>query len=290
MPEPVLEFRTFVAAERACHAAARSMSEDHGCALHSHDFHEVFWVDHGRGIHLVNGEERALETGLLVAVAASDVHGFTALPGQTFRLVNVAFALDTWRYMIDRYAPTRGDLMQRPIGEREFRLTASALAELTLVAREVLKGKLDRRAAERFLLNVLYLADRSGDGEFPNNAPRWLCDACLAIRDKRRFVRGTQAFVKLCGYSAEHVARQTRRFLGKTPTDVVNAARLEWAAQRLGECDDAVVDVALECGFGNLAHFYRLFRNHYGTSPAEYRRRQQELLAPLPERRARTAE
>jgi AraC family cel operon transcriptional repressor len=286
MVATVLEFQSFVTPETACHAAARSMSEAAGVALHSHDFHELFWVEQGEGYHLVNGQRRPLQPGTFVAVAASDVHGFAVDRGHTFRLVNVAFARETWRYLLERYPSARGDLMQRPLADREFRLSSSELAELALSAHELLSGRLDRRATERFLLNALYVADRVSSAEFPADTPRWLIEACVAIREKRRFVKGTQTFVKLCGHSAEHVARETRRWLDKTPTDLVNAARLDWASGRLAETDDPVLEVALECGYANLAHFYRLFRAQFRTSPAEYRRRQQQLLSPLPEQRA----
>ena len=44
----------------------------------------------------------------------------------------------------------------------------------------------------------------------------------------------------------------------------------------LASCGEAkpvvkVIDIALECGFNNIAYFNRLFSKVYGTSPSEYR-------------------
>jgi AraC family cel operon transcriptional repressor len=284
MTVPELEFQTILAPHAVCHAARRSMTNSNVSTLHTHDFHEFFWIDQGKGMHLVNGERRELCPGMLVAVAAEDVHGFSVAEGDVLRLVNVAFGRETWSYLLERYRPHLGDVFRRPSAERQFALSPGDAAELASAGREVVSGTLDLRAAERFLLNVLYLAERSETSEFPARAPGWLVAACRGIRDKKRFVKGTNAFVRLCGMSAEHVAREARRWLGKTPTEIVNGARLEWAATRLGETDQPIIEIALECGYGNLAHFYRLFRAEYRTSPAEYRRRQQRLLEPEPPR------
>jgi AraC-like DNA-binding protein len=35
--------------------------------------------------------------------------------------------------------------------------------------------------------------------------------------------------------------------------------------------DEKIIDIALECGFNNIAYFNRLFVKKYGMSPSEYR-------------------
>jgi AraC family cel operon transcriptional repressor len=67
------------------------------------------------------------------------------------------------------------------------------------------------------------------------------------------------------------VNRTVRRCGGQTATDVVNGLRLERAALRLRMTTDGILDVALDCGFGNLGHFYRCFRGRFGMTPKAYR-------------------
>jgi AraC family cel operon transcriptional repressor len=71
----------------------------------------------------------------------------------------------------------------------------------------------------------------------------------------------------------EHLARQVRQHLHKTPTDIVNEARLAHAASELQSSGRAITEIALECGVENLSHFYKLFREHFGCTPRQYRLR-----------------
>lgn len=58
---------------------------------------------------------------------------------------------------------------------------------------------------------------------------------------------------------------------GKTLPQYVNELRVGRACSRLAEADDKVADIALDCGFQNLANFNRQFQRLMGASPREYR-------------------
>jgi AraC-like DNA-binding protein len=55
---------------------------------------------------------------------------------------------------------------------------------------------------------------------------------------------------------------------------VVDAWRFRTATTLLTSTDVNVLDVALECGYSDHAHFTRAFRRWSGCSPTEFRRRQ----------------
>jgi AraC family cel operon transcriptional repressor len=249
--------------------------------VHEHDFHEVFWIDDGEGWHLVNGERRKLSPGALTLVRSDDRHGFQADEGKSFRLINVAFPRKTWSYLVRRYAPAMGDPMHTDLAGREFLLSAPHLTELGIMTGELIGGARSASSVDRFLLNLLYLLTVARPAAATSaEIPAWLREACRGIGDPRLFPEGTSALVRLSGRSAEHVAREVRRWLGKTPTDVVNEARLAHAAARLTETDDAILRIAFDCGFENVSHFYRLFRTQYGATPGQYRARRHRLVDP----------
>ena len=82
---------------------------------------------------------------------------------------------------------------------------------------------------------------------------------------------GVENFLRLCGRSREHVARTVRQHLGTTPTEHVNRLRMAHARRQLEMGDRDILEVALDCGIGNLSHFYDLFRRDTGTTPRAYR-------------------
>jgi AraC family transcriptional regulator len=75
------------------------------------------------------------------------------------------------------------------------------------------------------------------------------------------------------GLSPYHFLRTFERLTGVTPHQYVLRARLRQAALRLVSGRDKIVDVALDCGFGDLSNFNRAFRAEFGLTPRAYRLR-----------------
>ncbi len=75
------------------------------------------------------------------------------------------------------------------------------------------------------------------------------------------------------GLSPYHFLRTFERLTGVTPHQYVLRARLREAALRLVSQRDRILDVALQCGFGDLSNFNRAFRAEFGLSPRAYRLR-----------------
>ena len=60
---PRLRLHEFARRGEAYHFARVSFFAPPATTVHRHDFYEVFWVEHGRGTHLVNGLRRELHPG-----------------------------------------------------------------------------------------------------------------------------------------------------------------------------------------------------------------------------------
>ncbi len=58
---------------------------------------------------------------------------------------------------------------------------------------------------------------------------------------------------------------------GRTRPEYVNALRIGRACELLSDDKWKVADIAMECGFANLANFNRHFRKITKLSPREYR-------------------
>jgi transcriptional regulator GlxA family with amidase domain len=67
---------------------------------------------------------------------------------------------------------------------------------------------------------------------------------------------------------SRYFSRRTR----KTFTAFVNEIRLNYASQLLIENILSISQVCFECGFNNLSHFNRQFRNAYRMNPFLYRK------------------
>ena len=66
--------------------------------------------------------------------------------------------------------------------------------------------------------------------------------------------------------------RLFRENLHMSPVEYMTSFRLRKACQRLAESDESITQIAYSCGLGSSSYFGKLFREHFGSSPAAYRK------------------
>jgi AraC-like DNA-binding protein len=71
--------------------------------------------------------------------------------------------------------------------------------------------------------------------------------------------------------SPYHFLRTFERVTGVTPHQYVLRSRLREAAMRLVVDPDKVLDIAFDCGFGDVSNFNHAFRAEFGVAPRTYR-------------------
>jgi AraC family transcriptional regulator len=110
----------------------------------------------------------------------------------------------------------------------------------------------------------------------PNAAPAGaLARVTLAVR---RIERNPAAGLNLASLAREarlspyHFLRTFQKLTGVTPHQFILRKRLRNAALRLAAETTFVLDIALDCGFGDLSNFNHAFRAEFGVSPTSFRR------------------
>jgi AraC-like DNA-binding protein len=86
--------------------------------------------------------------------------------------------------------------------------------------------------------------------------------------EKTRVVRSTE-LEAVTGLTRYDLARQFRLMCGTSPYRYLIMRRLEYARAQIPR-RRPLVEVALEAGFADQAHFSRMFRATYGLTPARY--------------------
>ena len=72
------------------------------------------------------------------------------------------------------------------------------------------------------------------------------------------------------GLTRYDLARQFRIMCGTSPYRYLLMRRLDFARQQLAQ-SRSLVEVAIEAGFADQAHFSRMFKAAFGITPARYR-------------------
>jgi AraC-like DNA-binding protein len=81
-----------------------------------------------------------------------------------------------------------------------------------------------------------------------------------------------ESLAREAGLSPYHFLRTFQAVTGVTPHQYILRTRLREAAIRLVQEPGPVIDIALDCGFGDLSNFNHSFRAEFGLSPRAYRR------------------
>ena len=66
-------------------------------------------------------------------------------------------------------------------------------------------------------------------------------------------------------------SRFFKRHTGRTFSRFVNEAKIARACRCLVESEETILTISLECGFGSLSHFNRIFMEYKGCSPGRWR-------------------
>jgi AraC family cel operon transcriptional repressor len=244
---------------------------------HGHDFAEFLWVEEGRGIHRINGKRVEMKAGDAAMIRPSDRHALIALPGEVFRLQNIAFNRETLDRLQSTYFSHKAVWFWTN-GALPFTTTLDSEQRAALRAEYegMRQAPRDQLTIDSFLLNLFRLLGRSHEAH--SGCPDWLEHAIRRFESEDDLAGGVQRFFQLAGRSPEHVARTMQKHCGISPTEWVNTRRLEHATRLLESSSLPVTEVAAICGFENLSYFHRCFRARQGTTPRSHRMRKREVM------------
>jgi AraC-like DNA-binding protein len=116
----------------------------------------------------------------------------------------------------------------------------------------------------------------ANDGKQPNEdaAASTLARVTRSVRaiERAEGALSLAVMARVAGLSPYHFLRTFERLTGVTPHRYVRRMRLREAAVRLAREKAKVLDIAFDCGFGDVSNFNRAFLEEYGMSPRRYRK------------------
>ncbi|WP_034756466.1 helix-turn-helix domain-containing protein [Rossellomorea vietnamensis] len=78
---------------------------------------------------------------------------------------------------------------------------------------------------------------------------------------------------KVACLSPNHLLRTYSQIYGRTPHQHITVFRIQKAKQLLAELDHNMTDITFELGLQNPVSFSKMFKQHVGLSPKEYRKK-----------------
>ncbi len=253
--------------------------------LHCHDYYEIFVVSQGTALHTINGINQRLEPGMLYFMRPDDIHAYLA-PSPQFQVVNIIIPSSVFLLFLDYVGDSyyRQRLLS-PVLPPHTTLAHNELESLMETMKQLLaQGRIMKSESDTlfriavFNLLTTYFPVLPRKNTMP--IPDWIRVVNIEMMKKPNFTEGLPALYRIAGKTPEHISRACRKYLNKTPSQLVNDIRLEYAARCLLQSETEIVEICADVGFDSLSHFYHLFRNHFGISPSQFRKHAMEISLP----------
>ncbi|MFE7383628.1 AraC family transcriptional regulator [Streptomyces zhihengii] len=249
---------------------------------HRHTFWEIVHVTGGTGAHVVDLARWELAPPHLCVIAPGQVHHW-----EDVRRLDGSVVLFTDGFLRDH--PGDRDLL-RGLGERPWlTLDEAGHSDVTRLVAELAdeygRGARGFDSVLRALLHVLVVrasrmpvsaAPPPGDRPAPSAGPG---RAGAVAAEFVRLIGGADpelwsvgACAGRIGVTAGYLTEAVKTATGRTPGELVRAARTHEAQRLLARTDMSVRQVAGRVGFSDPAYFCRFFRRETGVSPGDFRR------------------
>jgi AraC family cel operon transcriptional repressor len=254
--------------------------------LHDHDFYEIVLIADGAVDHDINGMHERLVKGSLVLIRPLDQHRYENQENELCKMHNLAFTIETMKsiftFLID-VLPQQ--LLEQKMPSIVHLTTDETYRISRLLERTFMKldaSPLSLVARVRLLLADVFIRHfaKLQQEEDSSEAPDWLVILYQSMKVKDNFLGGLSQLYALTSKSPAYICRMTRTYYHQTPTEKINALKLDYARKLLIHSDDDILTIAMESGFHNTSHFYHLFKKQYGCPPLKYRNKSQRTTLP----------
>jgi len=262
--------------ERSCSDWVRAGPPAHGVQLlrawfagaafdrHRHDTYAVGLTESGVQCFGYRGTSHASTPGEVLVLHPDELHDGHAGTEQGFgyRIVYVD---------PERVAQAARDIAGRPCALPFVRRPVLRSARLARAIRGAFASEPRPLAADSIVLHFAEaLMEEAGEPALEARVD------VAAVERAREYLNSRTASVvhsseleAISGLSRFELARQFRAQLGTSPYRYSLMRRLDLVRERLGG-PRPVVDLALEAGFSDQAHFTRLFKGAFGITPGRY--------------------
>jgi AraC-like DNA-binding protein len=235
---------------------------------HRHDTYAVGLTDSGVQVFDYRGGVHASRAGQVVVLYPDEPHDGRAGTDEGFgyRIVYVDPSRLAEAVAVLRGRPSSLPFVSEPV---------SVSRQLSRAIEIAFQAALDPLALDGLVVELaagLIAGERGGTRTLPARRVdlRAVGRARQFLEAERRRVVHSAELEAITGLTRYDLCRQFRIVLGTSPHRYLLMRRLELARERI-QRGRPLVEVALDVGFADQAHFTRAFRSAFGLTPARYR-------------------
>jgi AraC-like DNA-binding protein len=249
---------------------------------HYHDTYELFFVVKGVRYIFLDGVCHVLNPGDIILIKPYQTHYMQSLSSDFYARYVLNFAPD---YLDEMLKPAEKQRFLEVLQNDILHLTPEQSGELAEVFERLRKyynrhDAVAEKLKQNYCLELLLLCrdyyTRQERTQMPelSAAPRQeILDAIAYINAHYAEKIDLETIASQIHLSKYYFCRIFREMTGATVLEYLTNVRLTRAGRLLVESSLAIQEIAQKTGFASLVHFSRTYRNAYGVSPSDTRRR-----------------
>jgi len=256
-------------------------------SLHWHEEVEITYIEKGSADYTINFQTTTVRAGDLLLLSPQVLHGAAERDGNTMTSHSLVFHLNflgcltpdactvkflnpllTGKY---RFIPILSP--GQPGYEDVRRLFLDACREFN---DKNAAYELRTRALLTELLSELYrkgYIEKTERDTGSLHAEEKLKEILTYIQNHFSEPLSIRDLAAVCHFSETYLMNFFRKHTGTTCVEYINRYRLSMAAAALEETNLPIMEIALENEFRNISYFNKLFRERFGRTPGEYRKK-----------------
>lgn len=231
---------------------------------HTHSYYEMTLYDPFPGGITVNGQFCSVDVPSVFLITPSDFHCIRVDGASEARFIKIGFEEN----ILIKFGLNIQDhpIVLKPA--TDHRLIIDLFHEI---------WDLHQRGNASVVLvsaAVFYLAQHGTETATAPSGKRHLLTV-QALRYANQFFKNDirlSAVAQQLSVSPQYLSAVFTREVGVGFSSYIRELRLRTAAELLKEHNKNITEICFECGFQNLSHFLRCFKQRYGVSPKAYRR------------------
>ena len=238
---------------------------------HYHDYYEIICVISGSCTHKINGHQHWQNTGEVFILRPGDTHCFLN-QAQNTSVLSVSFFRKIAEPFFCAYMLTD---IEESDDAPSYKLASNELINQKRLGEHIFTlPKNDRIQLSRVLIGQFLSAltlHRSLTSKTSADLPESFAFALRGMNELKFAAEGMPAFLRLSNFSHAQLCRLTKKYLGKTPSEIITEIRMSYAWE-LVTCSDLDCEAVSEAvGFKSYSHFCLIFLKTYVKAPSKAR-------------------
>lgn len=253
--------------------------------FHTHkDYYELFLVTKGPIKYYVNGKMVLLKSKDMSIVRPSDKHKFFHMQDDTAcQHINLAIDCEYFNYFANLINPTLKDTVNSIEGHIIVSVSDEQFNYFNYLKRVINTIPSDETQQRNvnynlLLFNMLSIFNMSTC--IKNEPyPTWFSSLLNEISKPYFIDKTVNDMYALCPYSSPVIVKAFKDHLNTTPIKYLTNLKMTYAKNLLMATDYNTLDICTRIGYASLSHFNHVFKEFYGITPSQYRKRSKIIIS-----------